>query len=470
MKAHGLKSMMLFWVTITALSLALPWAAQAAAVGTFTLVEGRVDLMKKGQAPATPVKVQDTVEPGDVVRTKPESKAQLKFIDDTVLTISPESRVGIEEYMYNAQKNERNAALQIFRGMVHAVVSKIIKLEEPDFIVKTHTSILGVRGTSFFVNLAPLHTDLYNESGKMSAKNTFSEVRGTEIVGTMQFTRISMGLPPTKAMAITPEDLQTFKNRLVVRSGGSSTGGDTGGTGGDTSGIGGTGGTGGDTSGITGDTGGTAGTGGTGGTGFNPPPTPPPPAPPKPLAFTQDYSGIYIKTSSEASNFQVADYYNSGNPSPSGTGTRVGGAEVSPGSFNAAYFLTATSTQENTFSAYSTGAITFHMDGKYMPPTGGAQVTGTMTLTGLSAGDTFFSFTNVPFKIENRNLVIVVPPGLPPGTLPPGTFTLGTLGGTLAGTWTQFPQGSVSGTLSRPPGSIGSPLGSHLANYVLRRR
>ncbi len=464
MKAHGLKSMMLFWVTITALSLALPWAAQAAAVGTFTLVEGRVDLMKKGQAPATQVKVQDTVEPGDVVRTKPESKAQLKFIDDTVLTISPESRVGIEEYMYNAQKNERNAALQIFRGMVHTVVSKIIKLEEPDFIVKTHTSILGVRGTSFFVSLGPLHTDLYNESGKMSAKNTFSEVRGTEIVGTMQFTRISMGLPPTKALAITQEDLQTFKNRLVVRSGGVSSGSSTDGTGS----------TGGDTAAPVAPAADTtapvAPTTDTSGTGFTPPPNPPPPAPPKPLAFTQDYSGIYIKTSSEASSYQVADYYNSGNPSPSGTGTRVGGAEISPGNFNAAYFLTATSTTPNTFSAYSTGVITFHMDGKYMPPTGGASVTGTMTITGLSAGDTFFSFTNVPFKIENHNLVIVVPAGLPPGTLPAGTFTLGTLGGTLAGTWTQFPQGSVSGTLSRPPGSIGSPLGSTMANYVLRRR
>jgi len=44
--------------------------AQADVVGRLTQVEGRVDLLKGGQLPANPVKLNDGVQPGDVLRTK----------------------------------------------------------------------------------------------------------------------------------------------------------------------------------------------------------------------------------------------------------------------------------------------------------------------------------------------------------------------------------------------------------------
>ena len=65
---------MLLWL---ALCLLLPSASPAAVVGRLTKVEGEVDLLKKGQLPAVPLKQNDGVEPGDVIRTKSLSKAQL---------------------------------------------------------------------------------------------------------------------------------------------------------------------------------------------------------------------------------------------------------------------------------------------------------------------------------------------------------------------------------------------------------
>jgi hypothetical protein len=77
--------------------------AQADAVGRLTQVEGRVDILRGGQLPATPVKVDDGVQTGDVLRTKSLSKAQITFIDNSTLTISPESRVSIEAYMFDSE-------------------------------------------------------------------------------------------------------------------------------------------------------------------------------------------------------------------------------------------------------------------------------------------------------------------------------------------------------------------------------
>ena len=160
-------------MVLVAFALGLPLVAQAVPVGRFVQVEGSVDLMKGGKFPAVPVKVQDGVEQGDAVRTKSLSKAQIRFVDDTVLSVAPESRVAIDEYVYDAAQSKRQATVEVFRGMVHFVVSKILQTEKPDFIMKTHTGVLGVRGTSWYAQLTALDTDIYNEQGTTEVQNLF---------------------------------------------------------------------------------------------------------------------------------------------------------------------------------------------------------------------------------------------------------------------------------------------------------
>ena len=81
-----------------ALMLIFSTVAGAEVVGRLTEAEGRVDLLKGGKLPAVALKVNDTVEPGDVIRTKSRSKAQITFIDNSLLTLSQESRLAIEEF------------------------------------------------------------------------------------------------------------------------------------------------------------------------------------------------------------------------------------------------------------------------------------------------------------------------------------------------------------------------------------
>ncbi|MGO9620294.1 MAG: FecR domain-containing protein [Desulfobaccales bacterium] len=208
-------------MVLVALALGLPLVAQAVPVGRFVQVEGSVDLMKGGKFPAVPVKVQDEVEQGDAVRTKSLSKAQIRFVDDTVLAIASESRVAIDEYVYDAAKSKRQATVEIFRGMVHFVVSKILQTEKPDFIMKTHTGVLGVRGTGWYAQLTALDTDIYNEHGTTEVQNLFPEVPGKVTLTGMQFTRVGINLPPTLPMPFTQEDLQQLRIQFRSYGGGS---------------------------------------------------------------------------------------------------------------------------------------------------------------------------------------------------------------------------------------------------------
>jgi FecR protein len=211
--------------------------AGAAVVGHLTEVEGRVDLLKGGNLPAVPVKVNDTVAPKDVIRTKSLSKAQITFIDNSVLTISPESRIAIEEYMIDTAQGKRHAVLEIFQGMALAVVNKIFKVEEPDFVVKTQTAVMGVRGTEFGIRILPNSSTIMNFKGLLQVGNVFPEVSQLSekasklaysfgplnapsnqwvFLKNMQATTVGRDLPPTLPYQISSQDREMFMRQLTT--------------------------------------------------------------------------------------------------------------------------------------------------------------------------------------------------------------------------------------------------------------
>ena len=163
------------WVAF-ALMLICSSVAGADVVGRLTQLEGRVDLLKGGNLPAIPLKVDDTVEPGDVIRTKSLSKAQITFIDNSILTLSQEARIAIEAFKFDPAQGKRHAVLEMFQGLALAVVNKILKAEEPDFVIKTQTAILGVRGTEFGIRNQPNSSTILNLTGRTQVGNIFPEV------------------------------------------------------------------------------------------------------------------------------------------------------------------------------------------------------------------------------------------------------------------------------------------------------
>ena len=147
-------------------------------IGSVSEVTGGVDILRSGKLPAEPAKVGDKVAQGDIIRTKSGGKVQLHFKDDSVLTIAPESRVALNEYVYEPEKSKREASIKIFQGLVHTVVNKVIKTDTPDFTVETETAVIGVRGTDYYTLVAPAVSDIFNNSGVTEVRNIFAEIPG----------------------------------------------------------------------------------------------------------------------------------------------------------------------------------------------------------------------------------------------------------------------------------------------------
>jgi ferric-dicitrate binding protein FerR (iron transport regulator) len=201
-------------VALLLLTLLIAASAHAAVVGRFTLIKGQVDVLKGGKIPAMAGKVQDGVEPGDVIRTKSGAKAQLSMVDASVITLAPESRLAIADFHYDPARGERRAVLRLFRGLVHTVVNRIIKTEEPDFLIETHTATIGVRGTDWYTLLGPNSTGVYLPRGILGVSSNLPTVPGLVRLQSGQFTQILQGLPPSMPQVLTPEILRMLERLM----------------------------------------------------------------------------------------------------------------------------------------------------------------------------------------------------------------------------------------------------------------
>jgi len=116
--------------------------------GKITKIEGRVDVLRVGTTIAVPLNVGESVSIGDILRTKSDGKAEITFIDNSVMSVGPKSRLGIDEYLYKPDDGERKASLKLYRGKTGFKIPRpVYPGEGSKFEMKTRTAVAGVRGT-----------------------------------------------------------------------------------------------------------------------------------------------------------------------------------------------------------------------------------------------------------------------------------------------------------------------------------
>jgi hypothetical protein len=100
-----------------------------------------------------PAKPGLPLEPQDLLVTKRDGRMAMTFIDNTRFALGPNSKVTVRRFLFDRKTQRGQFDAVVNRGSL-AVVSGQIAKSGPDAMkVRTPTTVLGVRGTRFVVNV-----------------------------------------------------------------------------------------------------------------------------------------------------------------------------------------------------------------------------------------------------------------------------------------------------------------------------
>ena len=112
-------------------------------IGTVSLVRGAI---------TQPVQVGTIVLPGDRIVTGPRSRAGITLADDTLLAIGPDTVLSIDEFSFDATRQDGGLVATLVRGTLKVVSGLLAKRVPESVRFKTPTMVLGVRGTEFIID------------------------------------------------------------------------------------------------------------------------------------------------------------------------------------------------------------------------------------------------------------------------------------------------------------------------------
>jgi hypothetical protein len=116
-------------------------------LGEIKLLKGKV--FKKHQGKTTEVKTGTRFNKDDTVFTEQRSFAKISLVDDTILTVGPNSELNFSEFKY-VDKTNRQITFDFIKGQLRALV--VNKAKEGDLKFRTKAALMGVRGTELLIN------------------------------------------------------------------------------------------------------------------------------------------------------------------------------------------------------------------------------------------------------------------------------------------------------------------------------
>lgn len=115
------------------------------AVGEISMLRGEALVIRhKAELDA---RIQMKIQSKDMIQTKKGSKIQLTFKDKTVITLGENTIFSVEHYLFEDKKSK--AKFNVKSGSFKVITGKIGKLAAKSFLIKTKTSLIGIRGTVF---------------------------------------------------------------------------------------------------------------------------------------------------------------------------------------------------------------------------------------------------------------------------------------------------------------------------------
>ncbi len=123
-----------------------------AEIGRIKNVTAGVEVIRDGRAISARPGLK--LEEGDVISTGSRARVGITFVDNTRMAVGPGSRVTLDEYKYDRARRTGSSMTTVNRGSLGVDSGNITRSGRDRMKVRTPTSTLGVRGTTFVVEVS----------------------------------------------------------------------------------------------------------------------------------------------------------------------------------------------------------------------------------------------------------------------------------------------------------------------------
>lgn len=147
------------------------------AVGRVQTVQGTVLIVPAGGGNASRLRTSLPlpVFKGDLLITAEKSRVTLLMKDESRLTLTAQSRMIIDQSVYDPAARRRDTKLRLLLGRLRAVVAKVAG--KNFYRIQTPAATAGVRGTDFALAATPALTALLTGSGNSTVELTDTKGR-----------------------------------------------------------------------------------------------------------------------------------------------------------------------------------------------------------------------------------------------------------------------------------------------------
>ncbi len=184
----------------------------AAESGKIAFVKGEVSLIRENKL--SPAQAGAALLVGDVIKTGPDGRAKLMFLDETVMVVGKSTVFKTESYAFDQRKGEYDAQFKVAEGFFKAVTGKIGKIAKEKFTLKTRTATMGIRGTIFGGEVTEKFENIYCLKGAI----TVESAGVTKVVESGFMTAIRQGGKPSEPKKIAPAEHLKFNQETSTLS------------------------------------------------------------------------------------------------------------------------------------------------------------------------------------------------------------------------------------------------------------
>jgi hypothetical protein len=120
-------------------------------IGQVATLQGSATVKRANAAAAIALQVNDLIFKNDTLRTGPDSALGVTFDDETTFSLSANTRIVVDEFVYQDGGTANAASVTVALGTAAFVAGKVAKTG--DMKIATPTATMGIRGTTGVVDV-----------------------------------------------------------------------------------------------------------------------------------------------------------------------------------------------------------------------------------------------------------------------------------------------------------------------------